>query len=174
MLSIISNWLSDKHIHSVNELLKRQVPSQNGLQDTVVLYNCLSYNSRVQDFVQIVNIAQNHWVCISNKLSLPGIIEVYDSMPWYSINSLNLCKQAAAILKTSDSSFELNHVDVQRQCGSSDCALFTIAFATTLCMGGDPHNSSYDQAAMRLHLMRCFESQKMALFPPGDRKCRSG
>ena len=168
------DWLNDKHIRSVNELLQRQFPSQNGLQDSLVLFNLLSYSSGVEKFVQIINIACNHWLCISNKLSPSGtIIEVYDSLPSYSTNSLQLCNQAAAILKTSYSSFQIKHVDVQRQSGGSDCALFAIAFATTLCMDDDPHTSSYNQSAMRSHLMNCFNRQQMSLFPAADRQQRS-
>ena len=85
-------------------------------------------------------------MCVSNKLSSFGVVEVYDSIPHYSTNSSCLRRQVAAILKTHTSSIKLRHVDVQWQVGSSDCALFSLAFATALCMGEDPH-TSFIQAA---------------------------
>ena len=48
------------------------------------------------------------------------------------------------------------------------CALFAIAFATTLCHGGDPTTKRYDQRAMRQHLVDCLESSRMTEFPPTD------
>ena len=71
---------------------------------------------------------------------------------------------------------ELRHAyaDAQRQVGGSDCPLFAIAFATTLCMGGYPHTPNYVQAAMRIHLCRCFELQVMSPFPAANLPRRLG
>ena len=126
----------------------------------------------MENFVQIVNISNDHWICLSNKLSSPGVVEVFDSKPHYTFNSFVLREQVAVILKTKEKSFELRHIDVQRQNGSADCALFAIAFATTLCMGEDPHISNYRQEEMRLHLAYCFQGQKMLPFPAPDRPRR--
>ena len=126
-------WLNDKQVNAANELLRIKHPTINGLQDPLVLaYNCV-YRSGSQRFVQIINIAQSHWICASNMLSPPGVVEVYDSMPSYSVHSSNLTRQVAAILQTPQADFELRHVDVQRQVGGSDCGLFALAFATALC-----------------------------------------
>ena len=57
---------------------------------------------------------------------------------------------------------------MQKQKGYNDCALFAIAFATTLCHGGDPTTKRYDQRAMRPHLVDCLESSRMTEFPPTD------
>ena len=159
------DWLTDTHILALNKLLAAKFPEQEGLQDPLMLSKCLRYSSGNQCFVQIVHVAGNHWVCVSNKLSSFGVVEVYDSIPHYSTNSSCLRRQVAAILKTHTSSFKLRHVDVQRQVGSSDCALFSLAFATALCMGEDPHATSFIQAALRPHLGMCFESQKILGFP---------
>lgn len=164
----------DKHISTVNQLLAQRFQTLNGLVNPLVLAEYLRYTSGAKDFVQIVCLARNHWVCVSNLLSPPGVVEVYDSVPTYSKTSTSLIKQVAAIMKTPSSSFELKHVDVQRQVGSADCALFAIAFATTLCVGGDPHVTSYVQEAMRQHLGRCFETQMMSPFPAPDRLRRLG
>ena len=57
---------------------------------------------------------------------------------------------------------------MQKQKGYNDCALFAIAFATTLCHGGDPTTKRYDHRAMRPHLVDCLESSRMTEFPPTD------
>lgn len=105
-------------------------------------------------------------------LTSPGIVEVYDSMPSYSVHSSTLTRQVATILQTPQADFELRHVDVQHQVGGSDCGLFAIAFANSLCSGIDPFACSYKQAQMHSHLLACFESQLMSIFPPPDRPRR--
>ena len=105
-------------------------------------------------------------------LSPPGVVEVYDSIPSYSVHSSNLTRQVAAILQTPHADFELRHVDVQRQVGGSDCGLFALAFATALCSGLDLFACSYKQTQMCSHLLKCFESQQMTTFPSPDRPRR--
>ena len=61
-------WLSDKHVRAANKLLHLQFPTINGLQDPIILYERSRYQSGVQNFVQIINISQSHWVCASNML----------------------------------------------------------------------------------------------------------
>ena len=56
-------WLNDKHINAANKLLQSQYPTTNGLQDPLILYR---YTSGKQHFVQVLNISQSHWVCLSS------------------------------------------------------------------------------------------------------------
>ena len=58
-------------------------------------------------------------VCVSNVLSSPGVVEIYDSMLFYTTKSTALHIQVAKIMKTKEKSFMLKHVDVQRQSGAS-------------------------------------------------------
>ena len=147
--------------------MQSQYPTINGLQDTVVLAEGSKYRSGSKNFVQIMNISQSHWVCASNVLTPPGVVEVYDSMPSYSQHSSALMRQVAVILQTPQAEFELRHIDVQRQVGGSDCGLFAVAFATALCAGKDPFTCSFKQAQMRSHLLTCFESRSICpLFLP--------
>ena len=104
--------------------------------------------------------------------SSPGVVEVFDSLPAYSTSSSGLKRQVAAILQTSEKSFDLYHVDVQRQVGGSDCCLFAIAFAASLCERKDPHTERYAQTDMRPHLARCFEEKTITTFPSGDGRRR--
>ncbi len=102
-------------------------------------------------------------MCASNSLSPPGVCDVYDSMP--TSHSSVLARQVAAMMKSQASSFRLRHVNVQMQNGASDCGLFAIAFAVSLCRGKDPHVCSYDQSQMRHHLYQCLEKGVMMEFP---------
>ena len=165
-------WLSDKHVNAANKLLQSQYPTINGLQDTVVLAAASKYRSGAKHFVQIMNISQSHWICASNILTPPGVVEVYDSMPSYSAHSSALTRQVATVLQTPQAEFELRHVDVQRQVGGSDCGLFAVAFATALCSGIDPFTCSFKQTEMRSHLLTCFESHQLSTFPAPDRPRR--
>lgn len=158
-------WLTDKHISAINTLLLKEYPEQNGLRNTVVLFEGLPWKSKADNFVQVINVSRNHWVCAANIGCPENIVNVYDSIPAYSIDSPSLKRQLAAILRTQAPSFEVNFINVQRQIGSSDCGLFAIANAVSLCLGNDPHMLRYDQKQMRNHLYNCFENHSITPFP---------
>lgn len=104
-------WLTDSHVKAFNKLC-----SLNGFQDPCqVARPDKAYKSKSCNFIQVVNVSNIHWVCVSNVLSSPGVAEVYDSKPNYSIGSSVLHEQVAKILRSEEKSFQLNHVDVQRQ-----------------------------------------------------------
>ena len=51
------------------------------------------------------------------------------------------------------------------QAGGSDCGLFAIAFATSLCYGHSSGKFHFDQSAMCKHLVSCFERGQFDMFP---------
>ena len=69
------------------------------------------------------------------------------------------------MLFTQPKAITLNFPDVQVQRGSSDCGLFSIAFAVTLCTGFDPVEIKYAQKLFRDHLMQCIQNQHFTPFP---------
>ena len=173
-MSIVDgHWLNDTHIMAASKLLKKKYPHQNGLQSTQLLAKKLEWKSSNVNFVQIIHISGNHWVCTSNMNSPPGVCDVYDSMA--ASNSPTLSRQVAAMMKCSEPALTLRYINVQMQGGASDCALFAIAFAVTLSEGDDPHKSSFNQQLMRSHLMECFENGDITKFPPSikPRRCTS-
>ena len=167
-------WLTDKHIRAASNLLKSQYPQQNGLQDTLVLATQLTWNSTPLEFIQIINVSGQHWVCTSNIGCPENVIDVYDSIPSYSVGSSTLARQLAAIIHTQRPTFELRCVNVQYQSGGNDCGLFAVANATALCNGQDPHSVGYNQSEMRQHLYESFEKQHMTPFPAGKKPPRMG
>ena len=74
--------------------------------------------------------------------------------------------QIANTVCTSNPHITISFQNVQKQTGSADCVLFSIAFATGLVFGKGPENDYFNQSEMRSHLLRCFEKCKMELFPP--------
>ena len=60
---------------------------------------------------------------------------VYDSLNKCLTTSTEL--QIASIVNTSQPKISIQFVDVQKQCGSSDCGVYAIAYATALSLGQD-------------------------------------
>ena len=81
------------------------------------------YGEQSQDFVQVINICRNHWVCASNVNCSPGVVDLHDSLPACMTKAAltKLKEQLAVILHTSDQDFEIQLIDVQHQSGESDC-----------------------------------------------------
>ena len=82
-------------------------------------------------------------------------------------------KQLAAILFTSEKKITIIFHAVQIQTGGSDCGLFTLAFATSLCAGENPAEVHYIQHSLRDHLLSCLQSRVMTNFPTRNRRRRA-
>jgi len=64
-------------------------------------------------------------------------------------------------------------MNVAKQQGPSDCGLYAIAFARSLLAGKDPCKVTYNQSAMRAHLLQCLTDGELTEFPDqGVRVCR--
>ena len=74
--------------------------------------------------MQIIHVNGNHWLCVSNKFSPEGTVDVYDCSPGNGI-SPSLQHQVVVILNCQSSSFTIRQVEVQRQIGNADCGLFS-------------------------------------------------
>ena len=79
--------------------------------------------------------------------------------------------QDAALLNTKDEKIVVHYANVQQQKNFSDCGLFAIAFAMSICNEQCPEELCYDTTVMRQHLFDCFEHQKMQPFPSKPRRC---
>lgn len=158
------DWLNANHIAAGNKLLKARFLNQNGLQDTCLLSK-KRWNSKPEEFIQILHVAGNHWVCASNKLSADHTVEIFDSLHIELKEDGETASLVSCILATDRPSFDLDLVNVHRQRLYNDCGLFALAFAFDLCSGDDPYESLYDQDAMRSHLVKCFERQEFKQFP---------
>ena len=123
----------------------------------------LNFTSHTDNFIQIINVNNEHWVCVSNIFSIENEVFLYDSALYKSIpESL---KRNIYFLTNDDIQINLAHV--QQQGNGSDCGLFALAFAMSLCLGKDPVQERYAPNLMRRHLFDCVIANKMAEFPQG-------
>ena len=88
-------------------------------------------------FVQILNIHDTHWICVTNVDSKSNEVKVYDSMCTGDI-PMNTKEVVASLVRLSQTYIFLTFPDVQQQVGSSDCGLYSLAFANTLSSRIDP------------------------------------
>eukprot|EP00731_Ephydatia_muelleri_P004911 Em0002g1087a len=68
-------------------------------------------------------------------------------------------------MKSSSDEIVVKYCDVQWQKEGSDCELFAIAFAFSLCCGIDPTTVRFEQEKMRPHLIKCLETKTCSMFP---------
>ena len=84
---------------------------------------------------------------------------VYDSVFNY------LDDDMVGIIRNLFCSYNIKMVECQKQHGSNDCGLFSIANATAIVNGIDPKKLKYMQGDMRTHLLQCFQQGMMTVFP---------
>ena len=72
-------------------------------------------------------------------------------------------KTVADLLQTKKEHNIIQYINTQVQEGGSDCGLFAIATATTLCQ--DPVDLEYDQISMQSHLLKAFSMKTLLRFP---------
>ena len=86
-------------------------------------------------------------------------------------------EQISCLLNSKEKELHVKIMPVQRQKGCSDCGLFALAFAATLCSGSCPSNMIYKQSSMKKHLLDCFLHFSMTIFAgrkitrPSKRAC---
>ena len=146
-----SGWLSDSVIAAAQLLILQQFPHMSGLQ-TPVLQQSLAFQVHSGEFVQIVNIRNNHWCVISTVGCDEGVVNVYDSM--YASLTSSTVRIIASLMYSSTSQLTIRMMDVGRQSNSSDCGVLAIAFAYDVCCGIDPCKRKYDHKSIRPHLAK--------------------
>ena len=63
------------------------------------------------------------------------------------------------------SRLDIHVKSVQQQNSGADCGVFAIAFSVSLLMGEDPETVSYDENALRRHLLDCLRTKNFTKFP---------
>ena len=158
---IHNKWLSDKHIYAAQILLKKQFAYIGGLQPPT-LSQTGQWQVMSSEGIQILH-SGNHWLCVST-IGCPGnTIILYDSMN-HRKTSQSIVAQISSFINCQGTSYTIQVIKCQKQSGCNDCYLFAIATATALCNGELPSSKIWDQSAMRIHLVKCFESRLMMPF----------
>ena len=161
-------WLDDEIVAATQHLLSLQYPAVGGLQPPVVVTS-LGMEPQTHEFVQVVNASNNHWIVLSTIGCQPSSINIYDSLNGYLPPSIKTA--VGNLLMTTDKIITVTYVNVQYQIGASDCGLFALAFATSLCSGQDPATLRYEHKCVRQHLLQCITRQKMSTFPCNKASC---
>ena len=100
----------------------------------------------------------------------PGVINVYDSMHLGATTTLK--KVIADMMFSDKKAISIRTVHIQQQMGGSDCSLFEIAHAVTLCHRKDSGTLVLNQKLMREHLRKCFIAGTLTEFPCREVKRR--
>ena len=150
--------LSDLHMSYAQKLLKQQFPHINGLQSTVFQTKMTTIDREKSTHkMQIIHTRGNHWILASNIGCEEGRVNVYDSV-YKSVD-----EQTERIITTMFHPSTICVVDSQKQDGGVDCGVFAIATATSLAHG--VHLATFDQSAMRKHLLDSFTLGVLTVFP---------
>ena len=107
--------------------------------------------------IQIHYTGEEHWV--TTALS-DGSVFLYGSLVGNTETlPLSLKEQFSTVYKcaANDSALIVTQYPVQQQSGSTDCGLFSIAFAYHAAIGDNLRTLIFDQGRMRSHLLSCFE-----------------
>ena len=164
-----SGWLSDSVIAAAQLLILQEFPHLSGLQDPI-LQQKLSFQVHRGEFVQIINVRNNHWCTVSNIGCNEGVVKVYDSL--YPSVSKSTLKLIASLVFSPASQLVVRMMDVGKQCNGSDCGVLAIAFAYDICCGMDPCKVKFDNGSIRQHLACCLEQCRLSRFPlAGERRC---
>ena len=158
---LTGNELNDKHIDYGQRLLHVKFPHITGLRSTLFQQTCTA-PTLSKSALQVIHCRGNHWITVSTVFdqTTEGNVLVYDSL-YTTIDS----NTVILLEKMFGKMLSLELVRMQRQCGSKDCGLFALGVCTAIAHGIDPSKIKFDQYKMRHHLITCFESNNLSLFP---------
>lgn len=148
-------------IQEAHGLLAKINPQISGFQRPT-LGPIRQFDVMTGEFVQIVHINNNHWVCLSSIGCLPGHANLLDSLA-HAVISQESRELAMNLLGPNFKG--IANIPVQQQHNQSDCGIFAIAFATCLVYGSNPCNVTFNIPRMRPHLLWCIQAGSMQLFP---------
>ena len=135
----------------------------SGLQPPTLQYTQMFDVHHSSEFVQCLNLANNHWITVSTVGCVPGVVNVYDSLHLGLSSSLK--RTIANLLHTSKPTIVIQQPRMQQQTGGSDCGLFAVATATAICNGQKPETIRFDQTQMRQHLLKSLDEKLLLPFP---------
>ena len=152
--------LDDRHIDVAQNLLKQQFSEVGGLQSTLLQAKPRKQCEQNKKMIQIVHSRGDHWIVAATTLAADDRVLVYDSV-YTTLDRPT--KNTIFNLFPASTCTEL--VQVNRQKGGLDCGVFAVAISTALAFQQNPAVIKFDQAAMRPHLVACFEKRQVSPFP---------
>ena len=154
--------LSDMHVNAYQNLMRKQFPHIGGFKNTLLeLKSPLPHHKESgSKSLQIIHTRNSHWA----SLQISGTdIFLYDSA--YSSASVDTLEVVAQLVRSSKKAIEIQVMNVAKQSGSVDCALFAMATITCLALDIDPLCVVFDQEQLRPHLVKSLETGAISSFP---------
>ena len=116
-------WLDDSLMNLGQKMLSQQYPNISGFQSVVLS----AFVPQPDEFIQILNLNNNHWIVISTIGCPAATVNVYDSL--HGTLPSRAQRVVADILQCQSTHMTVRYPDVQWQSNSHDCGLFTLANA---------------------------------------------
>ena len=123
-----------------------------GLQPPT-LQKVFAFQVHSGEFVQIINVSNNHWCVVSTVGCDSGVVNVYDSM-YTSVPRETICLIGSLVYSSAS---ELV-VRIMKQSNSSNCGVLAIAYAFEIF---SPCSVEFDQK-IRRHLVTCLENSQFS------------
>ena len=101
-------WLDD--LSCVQNMLQRKYPAVGGLQPPLLAQK-FAMEPQTGEFVQVLNIASNHWITISTIGCKVSTVNVYDSMHGNLPTSAQ--RLVADLVQCQEHAITVQHIDVQ-------------------------------------------------------------
>ena len=153
--------LSDLHVDAFQNLVKTCFPHIHGLQSTLFqLKSPLQCQEPGAKCLQIIHTRQSHWAALQVSGS---DVCLYDSA--YSSTSTDALQVIAQLVRSKNRSIQIQVMNIAKQTGATDCALYAMAMITCLALDIDPVNIVLNQEELRPHLVKSFEKGAITAFP---------
>lgn len=140
--------------------MKTKFPKINGLHLT--LLQDKSHKDPTVNAIHIFHTGGDHWICATTINASGKRVLIYNfGYTKWDETALCLIKKQ---FRCSPSNIIVLK-GVQKQQGGKECGLYAIANATSIAFGRDPLELSYNEVAMRKHLVEYFSCQDLKPFP---------
>ena len=162
---IMGEKLTDIEIDLAQRILKSQFPNINGLRSTLLQCKpCTAADQINENKLQIVFCKdRSHWILATTIGCEAGEVKVYDSI-FSSLDKESL-RTIMNLFSSENNKPRVRLSPSQRQKGSNDCGIFSIAVAVAVTFGLNPSKLHFQQERMRVHLVNCFTRELFSLFP---------
>ncbi|OCT81634.1 hypothetical protein XELAEV_18028457mg [Xenopus laevis] len=164
-------WIDDNSINSSLHLISQNYPCIAGLIDTLILATSAVDGLSDDNVIQIHHLG-NHWLVSQSNGKW---VTIYDSLRFTGFPEIlktQILKLYAPLFVGENQILEVFFKCTQKQHGPNDCGLFAVANAVALAEGVELANIEFCQEEMRAHLIKCFESGHMAMFPHRPRRAK--
>ena len=152
------------HVNVFQNLVKVWFPNIGDLQNTLLQMN-YSIDHSAKPILQILHIRNSHWATLYVNSE---DICVYDSV--YTSLSEDTWAVIAQLIRCSRKSIEVKVMNVAKQSGCVDCALYCMAMVLNLALGNDPTELVFNQPDLCPHLVQWLESSTLSPFPTLKRR----